>query len=108
MLLSPALSTLYGHSSSSAHWDEQVANVIAGADEHTEDARAEEVEKEAKEYVVWTTLANGRLLRTRYDLPDSGLTEAEVDARIAAYVNAPLRIVNGMHYPVFNGVAYMG
>ena len=91
MLLAPALST-----------------VTEDDDDHTDDARAVEVEREAVEYVVWTTLANGRLLRTRYDLPDSGLSEADVDARIAAYYAAPLRVLNGMHYPVTNGIAYMG
>ena len=107
ILLSPSPVALYGHASSSGYWDGQ-ANIRGGVDIHAEEARAEEMEQEAKEYVVWTILANGRLLRTRYDIPDSGLTEADVDARIAAYYAAPIRIVNGMHYPVTDGIAYMG
>ena len=49
------------------------------------DAEAVMLPQLAQEYVVLTPLANGRILRTRYDLPQSGLSELEVDEAIAAY-----------------------
>ena len=75
-------------------------------DDYTDDAEVVKVEKEAVEKVVWTRLANGQMLRTRYDLPDSGLEESDIDAQIVAYYAAPLRYINGVWYPVRNGIAY--
>ena len=77
-------------------------------DQHTDDAEAVEVGKEAVEKVVWTTVANGHLLRTRYELPDSGLSEDEIDASIALYYAAPLRELDGVWYPAVKGIAYIG
>ena len=77
-------------------------------EDYTDDAEVVEVEKEAVEKVVWTRLANGQMLRTRYDLPDSGLEESDIDAQIVAYYAAPLRYINGVWYPVRNGIAYIG
>ena len=85
-----------------------VLEAVTEDDEYTDDAQAVEVGKEAVEKVVWTRLANGSLLRTRYELPASGMTEDDVDARIAAYYRAPLRLVNGVWYPAVNGIAYTG
>ena len=72
-------------------------------EEHVEEAEVVEEPQEAVEKIVWTKLANGAWLRTRYELPESGFTEAELDAKIAAYYAAPLRKLKGIWYPVNNG-----
>jgi hypothetical protein len=71
--------------------------------DYTAEAAVVSMPQEAVETVVWTRLANGRLMRTRYVLPDSGLTEIDIDAEIAAYYAAPRRLINGVWRTVRNG-----
>jgi hypothetical protein len=72
--------------------------------DYTDDAAVVSIGQEAVERIVWTRLADGRLLRTRYDLRGSGLSESTVDAAVASYYAAPLRLIDGVWYPVRNGV----